>query len=95
MLLDFKIKNEFENDLCGIIHVNKTARIQVISNENENPFIFKLLNYLHKQHNVLALINTSFNRQDEPIVQTSENAFESAKQMNLQAVIINNKLHKL
>lgn len=95
MLLDFKIKNEFENDLSGVIHVNKTSRIQVISNENENPFVFKLLNYLHKQHNVLALINTSFNRQGEPIVHTSENAFESAKQMNLHAVIINNKLHKL
>ena len=95
MLLDFTIKEEFKNDLCGVIHANQTARIQTISNENDNPFIFKLLNYLHKKHNILALINTSFNTQGEPIVHTPENALVSAKQMNLQAVIINNKLYKI
>ncbi|ATA68144.1 hypothetical protein CGC48_05565 [Capnocytophaga cynodegmi] len=95
MLLDFTIKKDFENDLCGVTHVNKTARIQVISKQEDNPFIFKLLSYLYEKYNVLALINTSFNTQGEPIVHTSENALQSAKQMKLQAVVINNTLHKL
>jgi len=95
MLLDYTIKKEFEKELQGTIHTNHTARIQTINNENDNPFVFKLLDYLYKKHNVLALINTSFNIQGEPIVHTPENALQSAKHMNLHAVIINNKLHKL
>jgi carbamoyltransferase len=95
MLLDFTVKKEYEKELQGAIHINQTTRIQVINDEYDNPFVFKLLDYLYKKHNVLALINTSFNIQGEPIVHTPENALQSAKQMNLQAVIINNKLIKL
>jgi carbamoyltransferase len=95
MLLDFTIKKEFENDLAGVVHANKTARIQTINKESDNPFIFSLLSYLYENHNILALINTSFNAQGEPIVQTSENALQSAKKMSLQGVVINNVFHKI
>jgi carbamoyltransferase len=95
MLLDFTIKKEFENDLAGVVHTNQTARIQTIKGEQENPFIFRLLDYLHKKHNILALINTSFNTQGEPIVHTPEQAMQSAKRMNLQSLIINNQLYNL
>ena len=95
MLLDFSIKKEFEEHLMGVIHANNTARIQTISKESDNPFIFKLLTYLYKEHNVLALINTSFNAQGEPIVHTPENVLQSAKKMNLQGLVINNVIHKI
>jgi carbamoyltransferase len=95
MLLDFFVKEEFEKDLAGVIHANKTARIQTICKENDNPFMFKLLSYLYDNHNILALINTSFNVQGEPIVQTQKNALCSAKKMGLQGVVINNIFHKI
>jgi len=95
MLLDFSIKEEFEKDLAGIIHANKTARIQTVEEESDNPFMFNLLLYLYENHNVLALINTSFNAQGEPIVQTPDNALQSAQKMNLQGVVINNIFHKI
>jgi carbamoyltransferase len=95
MLLDFNIKHEFHRDLQGVVHANQTARIQTISSESDNPFMFQLLDYLHKQHKILALINTSFNAQGEPIVHTAEQAMQSAKRMNLQGLIINNQLIKL
>ena len=95
MLLDFSIKKEFEKHLIGVIHANNTARIQTISEESDNPFMFKLLKYLYEKHNVIALINTSFNAQGEPIVHTPENALQSAKKMNLQGLVINNIIHKI
>jgi carbamoyltransferase len=95
MLLDFNIKPEFRHDLQGVVHANQTARIQTISSKNDNPFMFQLLDYLYKQHNILALINTSFNVQGEPIVHTAEQAMQSAKRMNLQGLIVNNQLIKL
>jgi len=92
MLSDFEIKHEFDKDLCGVIHANQTARIQTLESENDNPFMFALLTYLYENHGIMALINTSFNAQGEPIVHTVEDALASAKRMNLDAVIINGQL---
>lgn len=94
MLSDFKVKHEYDNDLCGVIHANQTARIQTIASKDENPFMFELLTYLFEKYGVMALINTSFNAQGEPIVHTKEDAFGSAKRMNLNALVYNNQLLK-
>ena len=92
MLSDFEIKHEFDKDLCGVIHANQTARIQTLESKNDNPFMFALLTYLYENHGIMALINTSFNAQGEPIVHTKNDALQSAKRMNLDAVVINGKL---
>ena len=95
MLLDFEIKREFAADLAGVIHAGNTARIQALSHEHQNPFMFKLLRYLNEKYDILALINTSFNAQGEPIVHTPEMAFESARKMKLNGLVINNQLQEL
>ena len=92
MLSDFEIKHEFDEALCGIIHVNQTARIQTLESEEDNPFMFNLLTYLYENYGVMALINTSFNVQGEPIVHTKSDALASAKKMGIDAVVFNNKL---
>jgi carbamoyltransferase len=91
MLLDFTIKPAFARELEGIIHANNTARIQTISSENENPFMFRLLHFLYQNYHILALINTSFNAQGEPIVHSESDAIQSAKIMNLNGLVINNQ----
>ncbi len=95
MLLDFEIKEEFKTQLEGVIHANKTARIQTIRDKSENPFMFELLNFLFTKYKILGLINTSFNAKGEPIVHTPEMAIASAKKMNLDGLIINNKFYEL
>ena len=95
MLLDCHIKKSFEKDLEGVIHTNGTARIQTLKSKEENPFMFTLLTYLYENYQIKALINTSFNRQGEPIVHTAESAMKSAREMNLSGVIIDHKLYKL
>lgn len=94
MLQDFTIKKEYHEQLAGVVHANNTARIQTISKENDNPFMYRLLSYLNEEYGILALINTSFNAQGEPIVHTKNDAFFSAKKMNLDALIYNNKLYR-
>ena len=92
MLMDFVIKPEYRNQMAGVVHANNTARIQTIETENENPFMYRLLKYLSDNHGIMALINTSFNVQGEPIVHTKDDAFRSAKQMKLDALVFNNQL---
>ncbi|MBS2098328.1 carbamoyltransferase C-terminal domain-containing protein [Carboxylicivirga linearis] len=89
MLLDFNILPQKQKELQGAVHVDGTARIQVVRERNENPFIFELLQYLEKEHGVKALINTSFNVKGEPIVHTVEGAITSARNMNLDGVVLN------
>lgn len=91
MLLDYKIKREHQIHLEGVIHANGTSRIQVIESYEENPFLFQLLKELEKK-GILGLINTSFNAKGKPIVHTEKDAFESARAMNLNAIVINNNL---
>jgi carbamoyltransferase len=95
MLLDFKILQEYKRELAGVLHVDGTSRIQVISRRNENPFLFDLLDCLDSDYQIKALINTSFNRKGEPMVQTADQAFHSARQMNLDGVVWNGKLFKM
>lgn len=95
MLLDFDILPQFCEVLAGVVHANGTARIQTINNSKENPFLYRLLKYLDDSHGIKALINTSFNGKGEPIVQTAADALTSAKNMNLNGIVINGKYQKL
>jgi carbamoyltransferase len=95
MLLDFEIKEEFKEQLKGVIHFNNTARIQVLDKEEDNPFLFQLLSHLYEKHGILALINTSFNQQGEPIVNSENSAIDAARKMNLDGLIINNQIYQL
>ena len=54
--------------------------------------MYRLLSYLYHKHNILGLINTSFNVQGQPIVHTASDALEASRQMGLDGLILNHKL---
>lgn len=92
MLMDFTVRHEYREQMTGVVHANNTARIQTIEGEADNPFIYKLLLYLYEKHGVLALINTSFNAQGEPMVHTAAQARASARRMGLDGLVVNGRL---
>lgn len=92
MLLDFPILPHLQAEMEGTVHVDGTARCQVLFSREDNPFIYDLLTLLWEKHRVRALINTSFNKRGEPIVHSPENAIESAKKLNIDGVVINGEL---
>lgn len=89
MLLDFDIDLKKREELEGAVHVDGTARIQTINNPKHNPYMHALLSLLDEKYGIKALINTSFNIKGEPIVHTEKSALISAKNMRLDAVVIN------
>ncbi len=95
MLLDFNIEEDKKCEIEGVVHVDGTARIQTIRDAKQNKFMFELLSHLDNHYQIKALINTSFNKRGEPIVHTTEDALKSAKNMNLDAVVLNGKLQLL
>lgn len=92
MLTEFEILVDKIKELAGCVHVDNTSRIQVIFNRKENAFIHDLLQVLHSDYDIKAIINTSFNQSGEPIVHTEQDALISAKLMKLDALVLNGKL---
>ncbi len=95
MLLDFKIDPVKRKEIEGVVHVDGTSRIQTIFNRSDNPFVYDLLKLLDERYDIKALINTSFNKRGEPIVHSEDDALRSAKEMQLDGVVLNGKLYKL
>ncbi len=92
MLLDFNVLPEKRKEIAGAVHADGTARFQTLFNRKDNPFLFDLLEYLDLKHDIKALINTSFNRRGEPIVHSEEDAIATAKEMKLDAVVLNGRI---
>jgi carbamoyltransferase len=93
MLLDMKIPEDKQMEIPGVIHANGTARIQTLFSKEDNPFLYDLLTLLDEQYNVKALINTSFNTKNNPMVHTESDALKSAREMGIDAVVVNGKVN--
>lgn len=57
----------------GVVHVDGTARPQILE-RSENPVYYDILHRFEEKTGMPALINTSFNMHEEPIVRTPEDA---------------------
>ena len=89
MLLDLPVLPEKQAEIAGAVHADGTARFQTLFTRENNPFLFDLLTYLDKIHNIKALINTSFNAAGEPIVHTCDDALKSAQKMGIDGIVTN------
>lgn len=69
----------------AVVHVDGTARVQIVNSESD-PFLVKLLQTFHKSTGIPLLLNTSFNRRGEPIVETPEDALDAFLGMRLDGL---------
>lgn len=88
MLLIAKVK---KNNIPAVTHIDNTARVQTI-NPKQNPKIYSLIQEFQKLTGVPIILNTSFNNNGEPIVETPEDAMRTFKSTNLDALIIGDYL---
>ena len=96
MLSSFPVRNEYHDIIPAVVHVDGTARAQVVSrHDHENSIVYEILKRLNDEHEILALINTSFNIRGKPIVHAQESAIHEGKTMGLDGVYLNDGYHKL
>lgn len=93
MLQDFTIREEFIERLSGVTHVDGTARIQVVP-DGDSDYMSQLLSLVESDYDMLALINTSFNIQGQPIVHTEAQALDAMYSMSLDGLVLNGKFIK-
>lgn len=93
MLYSQRVKKEKSNEIESIIHEDGTCRIQTV-NEKLNLKISTLLKKYQKISNTPILLNTSFNDNGQPIVETPRDAIESFINMDIDYIAIGNYIAK-
>jgi carbamoyltransferase len=73
MTSTFYVTDIFAQLCPAVTHIDNTARPQIVR-KDEDPFLWKLLFEWEAASGEPALINTSFNAHEEPIVCTEEDA---------------------
>ena len=82
MTITFDCTPSMKSDCPAAVHVDGTARPQLVSAEN-SPGFHRLLTEYHKLTGIPTVINTSFNMHEEPIVCTPDDAVRAFLQGNL------------
>ena len=91
MTRTFKCKKNFISENPAVVHVDGTARPQVI-NKSFNKIYYQVVEHYCKTTGNKSLINTSFNQHEQPIVCNPEDAIRSLLLNNVDCLIIGNYL---
>ena len=76
MTMTCSVRSEWVDKLAAVVHVDGTARPQVVTYQS-NPVAWEILKIYEERTGIPCLINTSFNVHEEPIVNSAENVFEA------------------
>ena len=88
MLYSQTVKEDKRDKIPAITHVDNTCRIQTV----ESGFLSLLLEEYYKISGVPVLLNTSFNDNGKPIVETPQDAIDSFLNMNIDYLVMNNTI---
>jgi len=93
MTITFNCTDWMKKNCPGVVHVDGTARPQLLSNE-DNPSFYKIIDEYRKLAGIPSVINTSFNIHEEPIVCSPADAVRAFKLGHLDYLAIGNYLVK-
>jgi carbamoyltransferase len=93
MTITFDCTEWMARNCPGVVHVDNTARPQLVS-EEDNPSMYRILSEYYRLTGLPCLINTSFNMHEEPIVCTPSDAIRAFKLGHLDYLAIGNWIAK-
>ncbi|MFN0279634.1 MAG: carbamoyltransferase [Pyrinomonadaceae bacterium] len=90
MITVIGVDDAYKSKIPAVVHVDGTARPQMVSRE-ANPRYWNLINEFKMITGIPLLLNTSFNVQ-EPIVCTPQDAINTFRNANFDALVMENNL---
>jgi carbamoyltransferase len=93
MTITFDCTPFFKENCPAAVHIDGTARPQLVTKE-DSPSYYRVIDEFRKLTGVPAVINTSFNMHEEPIVMTPEDAVRAFMDGHLDYLAIENCLVK-
>lgn len=76
------------------VHVDGTARVQVVDDGIGDPFLIELLRAFENVTGLGILLNTSFNRRGEPIVETPLDALDAFLGLGLDGLFLESEFYR-
>eukprot|EP00871_Galdieria_phlegrea_P000325 jgi/Galph1/1293/GphlegSOOS_G6120.1 len=70
------VKDTFQHKIPAVVHEDNTSRVQVLQ-ATDNPFFYQVILAFEKYTNIPLILNTSFNRNAQPIVESPRDALEA------------------
>ena len=89
MLMVMPVKEEKRSVIPAVTHVGGTGRLQTIRREL-NPRYYRLIEKFEERTGVPVLLNTSFNRRGEPIVNSPADAWNTFMGSGIDTLVIEN-----
>jgi carbamoyltransferase len=89
MLYSLTVKEDKRGVIPAITHEDNSCRIQTITYE-QNPEVTQLITEYQKLSGVPVILNTSFNDNGKPIVETPTHAIEAFLKMDIDYLVIGN-----
>ena len=93
MTITFRCSPWMRDRLHGVVHLDGTARPQLVRPE-VNPSYYRIIKEFERRTGLPAIINTSFNMHEEPIVCTAGDCVRAFLQGNLDYLAIGDCLVK-
>jgi carbamoyltransferase len=91
MLMACEVLPQKASQVAGIVHVDGSARVQTVD-RNQEPLYHRLISEFARHSGVPMVLNTSFNENGAPMVETPKDAVEALGSMRLDALAIGNYL---
>lgn len=91
MTITSGVHEKWQDSLSPIIHKDNTTRPQTVS-QKQNPLFYRFLKKIKELSGSGIVINTSFNRNREPIVNTPKEALASFQGSGMDSLLIGNFL---
>ena len=76
MILGFDTNKKGQHDLSQAIHIDNTARVQSVV-KKDNPLYYSMISEFARITGISAVINTSFNDAEQPLVCTPKEALKT------------------
>jgi carbamoyltransferase len=89
MMYSMTVTEDKRNIIPAITHIDNTCRIQTVT-EDYNLHLSKMIQEYNKITGIPVVLNTSFNDNGEPIVETPEHAIKAFLSMDINYLVIGN-----
>ena len=87
--MGFGRQKQIRSAVPAVTHVDYSARLQTV-NQKRHPHFYALINAFYELTGCPMVINTSFNRMDEPIVCTPEDAVKCFLNTGIDVLVMEN-----
>lgn len=93
MTITFHCTPQMRERMRGVVHLDGTARPQLVR-QDRNPGYYRIIEAFHRRTGLPAIINTSFNMHEEPIVCSAADCVRAFLDGNLDYLAIGSHLVK-